>query len=463
MKKDIVIFNGTLKKNPINPRYFTDNTGKAIYLTGSHTWAVMQDMWIEETGRKEFDYDEFMDFMKAHNHNFLRFWQFALQSAGAPWTNELVYFDPLPYARTGPGNALDGKLKFDLDRWNEEYFVRLRERVVKASSRGIYVAVMFFEGWCNMWANDKINPWPYHPYNTNNNINGINGDLDGDGKGEIYSLEISEVVEYEKAFVRKVIDTVNDLDNVLFEIINEQPYYSKTVLWSYSMVDFVHEYEKSKPKQHPVGMTAEGWGQDNSILFNSSADWISPGAGPCWEYRHNPPAADGRKVIISDTDHLWGHGGNHKWVWKSFIRGLNPILMDPWEPIAGRSNDGVPGTKDMNRRDYPGWDPIRKNMGYARKYAERIDLNKMVPHSELATSTYCLANPGNEYLVYLPEGGSVGLFLGTEKKCFNVEWFDPTEGKVYNDNPAEVRKYPGNEFTAPFNGDAVLYLQVTGK
>ena len=26
-----------------NPRYFTDGSGKAVYLTGSHTWSNLQD------------------------------------------------------------------------------------------------------------------------------------------------------------------------------------------------------------------------------------------------------------------------------------------------------------------------------------------------------------------------------------------------------------------------------------
>ena len=30
---------GPLRRHPSNPRYFTDGSGKAIYLTGSHTWS----------------------------------------------------------------------------------------------------------------------------------------------------------------------------------------------------------------------------------------------------------------------------------------------------------------------------------------------------------------------------------------------------------------------------------------
>lgn len=49
-------FNGPLRQNPTNPRYFTDESGQAIYLTGSHTWAVMQDMWLENEQHHSMDY-----------------------------------------------------------------------------------------------------------------------------------------------------------------------------------------------------------------------------------------------------------------------------------------------------------------------------------------------------------------------------------------------------------------------
>ncbi len=35
---------GALRIHPTNPRYFTDGSGKAVYLTGSHTWSSLQDL-----------------------------------------------------------------------------------------------------------------------------------------------------------------------------------------------------------------------------------------------------------------------------------------------------------------------------------------------------------------------------------------------------------------------------------
>jgi hypothetical protein len=119
--------------------------------------------------------------------------------------------------------------------------------------------------------------------------------------------------------VKKVVDTVNDLDNVLYEISKESGVYATA--WQYHMIDLIHQYEAGKPKQHPVGMTFQHAGGSNAELFAGPADWISPSGGD--GYQSDPPAADGRKVLVNDTDHsfFWtglqkaGPAGQQAWVW----------------------------------------------------------------------------------------------------------------------------------------------------
>ena len=44
--------------------------------------------------------------------------------------------------RTGPGRALDGEPKYDLDQWNPEFFERLHQFLSRASDYGIVVEVV---------------------------------------------------------------------------------------------------------------------------------------------------------------------------------------------------------------------------------------------------------------------------------------------------------------------------------
>jgi hypothetical protein len=147
---------GPLRVHPANARYFTagekfpDGSLKAVYLTGAHTWNNLVDM-----GRSEppevFDFAGYLDFLEKHRHNFIRLWAWdstawntrANGSLGKDFIHNVA---PLPWARTGPELALDGKPRFDLTRFDPAYFKRLRARVSDAGKRGIYVSVMLFEG-----------------------------------------------------------------------------------------------------------------------------------------------------------------------------------------------------------------------------------------------------------------------------------------------------------------------------
>lgn len=67
------VINGPLRRLAANPNYFTDNTGNAIFLTGSHTWENFQDIYSEENLPK-FDWPEYLTMMEIRHHNFMRFW-----------------------------------------------------------------------------------------------------------------------------------------------------------------------------------------------------------------------------------------------------------------------------------------------------------------------------------------------------------------------------------------------------
>jgi hypothetical protein len=187
----------------------------------------------------------------------------------------------------------------------------------------------------------------------------------------------------------------------------------------------------------------------------SPADWISPGkedpATNTASYRDDPPANDGSKVILNDTDHLGGAATPPSaylppWVWKSFTRGHHPILMDRLE-----RSDVTDGFKNALMP------PLRAALGYTMAYAGKMDLAAMVPRPDLASTTYCLANPGVEYLVYLPDGGKVTVDLGAAQGTFTVEWLRPMDGTTTSGGTTEGGDQ--RAFQAPFDGDAVLYLR----
>jgi hypothetical protein len=182
-------------------------------------------------------------------------------------------------------------------------------------------------------------------------------------------------------------------------------------------------------------MTAQQPDGRNSTLYASSADWISPANQSSSNYQLDPPVANGRKVIIADTDHIFGTGGDGDWVWKSFTRGLNPIYMDPLD-------------SDPTRVE------ARRAMGQTLQWSKRINLSAMAPHPELVSTKYALANPGFEYLVYLPCGRTLAINLA--RGAFEVEWFNVSTG----DDKVATRVEGGaiRGLIAPFDGPAVAHI-----
>ncbi|MFO7957163.1 MAG: hypothetical protein R6X33_08670 [Candidatus Brocadiia bacterium] len=92
---------GPLRRNPANPRYFTDDTGEAVFLTGSHTWNNLQDMGPDDPPMA-FDWDRYLDWLTDLNHNFVRLWAW---DSLCPW-NPHDRVRPFPWACSWTGLRL---------------------------------------------------------------------------------------------------------------------------------------------------------------------------------------------------------------------------------------------------------------------------------------------------------------------------------------------------------------------
>ena len=495
---------GPLVVSEANPRYFTIESGSgavrlAVYLTGSHIWNNFHDGMgpgpeCAETP-EGLDYDAYLQFLERHGHNFIRLWrweQFKSQAAGGSYH---LCMTPQPWPRTGPGTATDGRPKFDLSKFDSAYFDRLRDRVIAAGNLGIYVSVMFFEGWAL-----HLSPAPHnvegHPFHTANNVNGI-------GITSIVDYQVlpldPRVRSLQEAYIRKVVDTVHDLPNVLYEVANESsgggsvdanfaemlglsdvPEWGDSTQWQYWVVDFVKRYEREQGYEaHPVGMTMQFPVADqtrvNDPLFDGPADWVSPGyddeiftggrhpmapGSPPSRWLADPPASDGRKVVITDTDHFAPGNGDALWAWKSFLRGHHPILMD--FGIIGGVN---PPDPSAGTPSYESVEPARYAMGDTLRYAERMQLVDMTPRGDLSSTGYVLANPGVEYLVLQPRETADPFTVELAAGTYTAEWHSVRTRETKGADAVRVGSSAPVSFTAPFAepGPAVLFLKRAGE
>ncbi len=439
---------GPLRRHPDNSRYFADGTGKAVLLVGSHTWDNLVDMGKADPP-EPFDFAGYLRFLQRYGHNFIRLWTWECTvwdtRANGAWGHGVLHVAPQPWLRTGPGTALDGKPKFDLTRFNPDYFRRLRARVLAARERGIYVSVMLFEGWSLTHGNlrrgsDRGWAWRSHPFHPANNINGIDaGVADNPLVGRPHRLGQPQVNQIQEAYIRKVVETVGDLDNVLYEVINEGGQRE----WDWWVVRTVRKWQERKGESRPIGITGHG-AERLADMLASPADWVSPGSRD--GFREDPPAWHEAKVSLLDTDHIWGIGGSLRWVWHAFTRGHNPLFMDPYHGrVLGKPFD-------------PRWEPVRRALGYIRSLAVRTELARLLPQGELASSEHCLADPGRTYIVYLGDADQVTLDLAAARGDLLGEWIDGATGKVLG--RVSVPGGAKRRLHAPVPRDGVLYLRI---
>ena len=394
---------GPLRVHSSNPRYFTDDSGKPLYMAGSQVWYVLHEGNHPVNEKRITD---FLDWMKSQGHNYTRTWSnwwYLKHKSKKPQK-------PWPYLRTGPGNANDGLPKFDLSKPNPEYFRLLRFYMQELENRDMYCSILLF-GSYNQFRSNFKNNIAWHP---DNNINPETKLL---SRNTDFFSTNAGLLALQEAQVKRVIDSLNEFDNFIWEVINEAELPASRN-WRVHMMDVIRTYEKTKPQQHLILMGG-GHNEARKILVDSPADVISPDTYPRGCKSGGPVGYCG-KIIINDTDHLWGFSQRsnriamEKWVWQTMCRGNHPLFMDHYD--SPKSIDHA-------------WDKLRLNLGYTIKYANKIkDLAAMEPSASISSTSYCLCNVGNEYLVYQPgtEPFTVDMTSGT----YHREWFDPDDASV---------------------------------
>ena len=271
------------------------------------------------------------------------------------------------------------------------------------------------------------------------------------------------ITAFQDAYVKKLIDTLNDQPNVLWIVSQEAPPGSEW--WNSHLISLTRSYEAGKPLQHPIGYGVLADSKDTTIL-NSDADWIAPAA------RISPTSSCGTghpgcKVNINDSDHsyfgMWNDSpqANRNYFWINFTQGNQTLFMDPYVVFYPREKrnlcpdpvHGIGSGPDAR------WNNVRYTMGHIRSYADRMNLAAMAPRANLSSTGHALVSADSahpEFLVYAPSGGNFIVNLSGVAGQLAVEWMNPATGAKTAGAP--VSGGSTLTFTPPFGGDAVLYL-----
>ena len=79
-------------------------------------------------------------------------------------------------------------------------------------------------------------------------------------------------------------------------------------------------------------------------------------------------------------------------------------------------------------RPEPIYEVERQAMGVVRQLADRVNLARLKPQPELASTGYCLADPGVRYIVFRANESSDPVDVELPAGEYKVEWILPITG-----------------------------------
>ena len=394
--------------HPENPHYFLFRGKPAVLITSAEHYGALLNA--------DFDYVPYLDELKARDLNLTRTFSGVYREVPGSFNikdNTLAPRDAnyvSPWARSADG-------KYDLTRWNDAYFTRLKDFLKAAGERGVVVELVLF---CTFYE-DVL--WEICPLNRRNNVNGV-GNV---GREQVHTLKEKPLVDAQLALVRKLVAELKDFDNLYYEVCNE-PYFAGVADdWQRLVAQTVVDAEKGFPRKHLIARN----------IANGSKKIENPDPNVSVFNFHyaNPPDAVGQnyglnKVIAYDETGFRGTGDavyrTHAW---HFLLAGGAVYNNLDYSFTAAAEDG--SAKVTPPTPGGGGAELRRQLRILRRFVEGFDFLRMKPGGDVVTTkargvtVRVLGEPRKQYAVYVSR-------IEEEKKADGKgtgKFFDPAAGK----------------------------------
>lgn len=425
-----------IKLHPDNPHYFLFRERPTVLITsGEHYGAVLN---------QDFDYVRYLDVLQSHGFNLTRTFSGTYREVPGSFGIKGNTLAPAPgrflcpWARSDEPGAADGGNKFDLAKWDEAYFKRLKDFASQAGKRGIVVEVVLF---CTMY-DDKV--WEASPMNARNNTSGIGGV----GRYEVFNGKDEKLLAVQQAVTKKIVTELRDFDNVYFEVCNE-PYErgGLTKEWNDAIIAAIVEAEAALPHKHLIAQNV-GHGAVKAEKLNPHVSVINFHAAKPEAVRLNYEL----NKAIGDDETGGSDQSELKYrseAWQFMLAGGGvfdhldfSFTTDYPDGTAFPLPSGTPGG---------GGPALRKRLQVLKEFLESFDFVSMAPADDVAgtqlredtaeskKTVHVLAEPGKAYAIYVRGGDSAKLSIEFPAGQYRAEWISTTTGKLEKTESIEHR------------------------
>lgn len=400
--------------HPENPRYFLHQGKPAVLITSAEHYGAVVNL--------DFDYRKYLDTLAADGLNLTRtFAGTYIEPQGAfniaentlaPKPGRFI----APWMQTAEG-------KFDLAKFNDAWFARLKDFVREAGKRGIVVELTLF---CPMYEEPQ---WLLSPMNAKNNVNKVGAV----GPHEVHTLDKhGGLLAFHEGLVRKIVAELKDEDNLMYEICNEPYFGGVTMAWQHRIADVITEAEKGMPHRHLITQN----------IANGSAKIEKPHPEVSvfnFHYCHPPEAVTMNWALNKVTgDNETGFKGTadapyRQEAWAFILAGGGLFNHLDYSFTAGHE-DGT--------FHYPPSQPgggnagFRKQMKLLREFIHGFDFVKMNPISvppgvKLPDKSQfrMLSEPGHQYAAWLKGAAGFVFPLDLPAGSYHAEWLNPVNAE----------------------------------
>jgi hypothetical protein len=429
-----------------NPHYFAYG-GKTVALvsSGEHYGAVINP---------DVDFRRYLDTIQAAGFNYTRLFggsyvevpgkSFGIQRNDlAPASGKLI----APWARSSMPGFAGGGNKFDLTKWNPEYFRRFHEFMDEAEKRGIVVEISLFSAQYN-----EIQ-WNVSPFNRANNTNGTD---DIDWK-KLNTLSNGKILGFQEAYARKLVHEANGFSNVTFEIQNEpwsdrpvltdvvNPYLfpparnqypnsidlpdAEAIAWEAQVAKWISDEEASLPNHHLIAQ--------NYSNFRLPIRELIPGISIINFHYAYPEAVTLnyglRKAIAYDETGFLGQDD------EGYLRQAWNFMLSGGGVFNGLDYSFTPGHEDGSDTapNGPGGGSpnLRRELGLLSKFLQGLPLEEMVPGTSFierapGVTPHALSSTQGIYAIYLDGDGPTKIALQLPAGSYEAIWTDVHSGMV---------------------------------
>jgi hypothetical protein len=382
-----------LALHPENGHYFLFRGKPAVLITsGEHYGAVLN---------LDFDYKKYLDTLAADGLNNTRTFSGAYVEPQGAFNITRNTLAPLegrficPWPRSDEPGYAGGGNKFDLSRWDEAYFRRLRDFVAYASDRGVVVEMNLF---CPMYEDKQ---WNLSPMNQQNNIQGVGPQE----RRHVYTLDKhAGLLEIHERMVRKIVDELAEFDNLYYEICNE-PYERRIDdAWQHRIADVITDAEAKLPQRHLISQNIANGSKKianphpNVSIFNFH--YAVPPDAVAANYDLNKVIGDNETGFRGTNDAAY-----RMEAWDFIIAGGGLFNHLDYSFVTGQE-DGT--FQYPNSQPGGGGPAIRRQLKILSDFIHGFDFIKMRPDNSVVrsgvptgVSVRALVDPGRAYAMYI--------------------------------------------------------------